>query len=85
MESLAANPIIKNSQVFYNFLSIEKESDFNSKKKEYAKIKAPTKLTEHKTIEGEVNNFYFIFIKKIHIFFRSNQKYQKKWKEYQIV
>ena len=28
---LAANPIIKCSQIFYNFLSIEKDEDFNKK------------------------------------------------------
>jgi hypothetical protein len=54
MESLAANPTIKNSKVFYDFLSIENESDFNNKKKEYAKLKPPSKLSEIKTIEGEV-------------------------------
>jgi hypothetical protein len=54
MESLTANTIIKNSQIFYDFLTIEKESDFNIKKKEYLKLKAPTKLSEMRSVDGEV-------------------------------
>jgi hypothetical protein len=55
MESLSANPIIKNSQIFFDFLTTEKESDFINKKKEYTKLKSPGKLSEIKNIEGEVN------------------------------
>jgi hypothetical protein len=55
MESLASNPVVKNSQVFFDFLTVENESDFNNKKKEHAKVKSPAKLSEIKNTEGEVN------------------------------
>jgi hypothetical protein len=52
--SLIANPIIKSSQIFYEFLSLD-ENYFNSKKKEYTKsIKAPTKITDYMNMEGKV-------------------------------
>jgi len=54
MESLSENPVVKNSQILFDFLTLEKEADFINKKKEYMKLKAPSKLSEIKTIEGEV-------------------------------
>jgi hypothetical protein len=57
LDALASNSLIKNSQIFLDFLSIEKESDFNSKKKGYAKLKSPSKLNEIKSIDGTVNKF----------------------------
>ena len=54
MEGLALNPLIKTSAVFFDFLSIEKESDFIVRKKEYSKLKGPSKLTETKSIDGTV-------------------------------
>ena len=53
LDSLACDFLIKNSQIFQDFLQLE-EKDFNNKKKEYSKIKAPAKLSEMKTIEGNV-------------------------------
>ncbi len=58
MESLTASVIIKNSQILYDFLTIEKETDFANKKKEYQKIKAPSKLSEMRSIDGEVFIIY---------------------------
>jgi len=55
LHALASNPLIKNSQVFQDFLSVQNENDFANLKKEYAKLKAPTKLSEFKTFNGEVN------------------------------
>lgn len=58
--SLIANPIIKSSQIFYEFLSME-ENAFNNKKKEYNKsIKSPSKITEFKNMEGKVITFFKI-------------------------
>jgi hypothetical protein len=54
MESITQNPELKNSQVLYDFLTIDKEIDFNTKKKEYSKLKAPTKLSQILNNEGEV-------------------------------
>ena len=64
MESLASNPVVKNSQVFFDFLTVENEYDFNNKKKEHGKVKSPAKLSEIKNTEGEVNsNFYKILFR----------------------
>lgn len=54
MESLVASQVTKNSQILFDFLTIENENDFNIKKKEYAKLKSPVKLSEIKNVEGEV-------------------------------
>lgn len=53
LDSLASNPIIKCSQIFQDFLQIENESNFISRKKEYSKIKPPSKLSEMRTLEGQ--------------------------------
>ncbi len=84
MESLAANEIIKNSQILYDFLTIEKEQDFVARKKEYQKIKAPVKLSEIKSMDGEVNYLYYITFKKIirggvGIKFQKNINYHRKF------
>ena len=49
------NPIIKCSQLFYDFISIEKEEDFQKKKKEYEKIKPSSNISEFKTQFGKAN------------------------------
>jgi hypothetical protein len=54
LEALSLNPFTKNSSIFYDFLSIEKESEWNHKKKEYGKLKAPIKLGEMKSLDGKV-------------------------------
>ena len=40
MNYLASDPTIKNSQIFFDFLYIGAETDFNSKKKVYEKVKS---------------------------------------------
>ena len=49
------NPIIKYSQIFYDFISIENEADFNKKKKEYEKMKPPQNVNENQSLAGRVN------------------------------
>lgn len=49
------NPIFKCSQLFYDFISIENEADFQKKKKEYEKMKPTTNISEFKTTNGRVN------------------------------
>ena len=62
--SLKSNPLIKSSQIFLEFLSLDEEA-FNSKKKEYTKtIKAPVKINEMRNLEGEVK------IKKFNYFIK---------------
>ena len=52
---LAANPIIKCSQIFYDFLSIEKAEDLNKKKSEYQKLDKPMNLIEFYAKNGKMN------------------------------
>ena len=52
---LVANPIIKNSQLFYDFLSIEKDADFTKSKNNYQKIKPKTNIKEFFSANGKMN------------------------------
>ena len=52
---LLENPVIKNSKIFYDFLSIEKDDDFNKKKLEYQKISRPMNLIEFYAKNGKMN------------------------------
>lgn len=55
--ALLANPIIKTSHLFYEFLTLE-ETAFNNRKKELSKtLKPPAKLSEHKNLDGFVKKF----------------------------
>ena len=52
---LVANPIIKNSKLLFDFLCIEKESDFNKNKNTYQKMKPPVNLKEFISANGKMN------------------------------
>ena len=52
---LVSIPHIKNSQLFYDFLSIEKEADFNKKKSTYQKMKPPANLKDFLSPNGKMN------------------------------
>ena len=52
---LVENPIIKNSQLFYDFLSIKNDEEFNKKKLEYQKITRPMNLIEFYSTTGKAN------------------------------
>ena len=54
INGLLIHPLIKNSQILYDFLSVENESDFYKKKKKYGKITGPTHIGEIKTLEGDI-------------------------------
>ena len=71
LNCLLDDPYIKNSQIFYDFLSIEKEKDFNDKKKYYNSLKLPNKLNEYQSLNGnleitinEENELYYQSIKE---------------------
>ena len=51
---LLKDNLIKNSQIFYDFLSIEKDEDFEKKKKIYNKLRTPTEFKEIKSLEGKL-------------------------------
>ena len=45
---LVIHPVLKNLKVVYEFLSIEKDSDFSKMKKSYDKSKLPAKVSDFK-------------------------------------
>ena len=55
MNYLAKDPVIKNSQIFYDFLYIGAETDLNSKKKVYEKVKTLSEVDDFKNIEGKID------------------------------
>ena len=54
LNGLLIHPLIKNSQILFDFLSVQNEADFYKKKKKYGKIVAPTHVGEIKTLEGDI-------------------------------
>ena len=55
MHYLSLDPIIKNSQILYDFLSIENYEQFKKQQKEYEIITPCTDIQEFKSITGEIN------------------------------
>ena len=51
---LAKDPLIKNSQIFFDFLTIETDADFEKRKKIYNRAKTPIELKDIKTIDGKM-------------------------------
>ena len=49
---LINDPILRNTQVVYDFLSIEKDDDFQKKKKTYEKKKVSTEVSQLITLDG---------------------------------
>jgi hypothetical protein len=54
IQGLLLHPLIRNSQILFDFLSIEKDTDFHKKKQTYGKITGPTQIKEIKTLEGDI-------------------------------
>ena len=52
---IAIHPLLRNSQIFYDFISMRDEKDFLRKKDEYNKINLPKKAEDIKTLTGEIN------------------------------
>ena len=52
---LLAIPVIKNSKLFYDFLSIENDEDFNKNKLVYQKMNTPMNLIEFYSKDGKMN------------------------------
>ena len=51
---LAKDPLIKNSHIFFDFLTIEKDLDFEKRKKIYNRAKTPIELKDIKTLDGRM-------------------------------
>jgi sorting nexin-7/30/sorting nexin-8 len=54
MKGVLIHPLMRNSEIFYNFISIEKESDFDKKKKEYNRLSSPVILNQVKSLDGQL-------------------------------
>ena len=52
---LLEDPNIKSSQVFYDFISIEQDTQFNEAKRHYNSFKLPQQLKDYKTLTGELD------------------------------
>ena len=55
LNTLIKDPVIKSSQIVYDFLSIEEESKFNEKKKYYNNYKLPLYLRDFKSPNGKLD------------------------------
>ena len=55
MNYLAEDPIIKNSQLFFDFLKTDSEANFNNKKKFYEKLKPINDVSEFKNNDSKVD------------------------------
>ena len=55
MKGILIHPLMRNDEIFYNFISIENEAIFDKKKKIYNKITSPTSLKNVKSLSGEIN------------------------------
>ena len=51
---LAKDPLVKNSQIFFDFLTIENDQDFEKRKKIYNRLKTPVELKDIKTMDGKM-------------------------------
>ena len=51
---LLKDNLVKNSKIFYDFLTLEKEDDFEKQKKIYNKLKSNTEIREVKTLDGKL-------------------------------
>ena len=50
---LTKDPLIKSSQILLDFLSIDKEEEYNTKKKIYNKMRSPNEFNDIKSIDGK--------------------------------
>jgi len=56
MQGIIEHPLLKNSELLYDFLSTEKREEYNKKIKKYQKIKnPPSNVRELKTLDGQIN------------------------------
>ena len=55
LQEIANHPLLRNSQIFYDFISIRDDKDYNLKKQAYNKLSGPSKAEELKTLSGEID------------------------------
>ena len=54
MEGIVVHPLMRNSLIFYDFISCDNEEEVEKKKKNYEKMKIPENIKDMKTIDGQV-------------------------------
>jgi hypothetical protein len=52
MKELITHPLLRNSQILFDFISIKDEKIFNNKKDIYNKLNTPTRVEQVKTLNG---------------------------------
>ena len=90
INEISIHPLLRSSQIFYDFLSINNEKEFNNKKNIYNKLSVPTKSEEIKTLSSiiniGINNEKDLFGDKIKIICENNEELMKKLsKEYKLL
>jgi hypothetical protein len=55
LQELINHPILRNSQIVYDFISIRDDKDYNLKKNAYSKMVLPAKAEDIKTLNGEID------------------------------
>jgi len=55
INEILVHPLLRNSQIFYDFITMIDDKDFLRKKEEYGKINIPKKAEDIKTLSGEIN------------------------------
>jgi hypothetical protein len=68
LNTLMEDPILKESQIIYDFLSVEEGSKFEERKKFYHNIKIPQNLNEYKNPEGKLK---IIVSEDIEVFYKN--------------
>ena len=90
MTELVTHPLLRNSQILYDFLSIKDKKEFSNKKEVYNALSIPNKIEEMKTLSGEINveinNKKSAFIETIKKNCENNEELMKKLsKEYKLL
>ena len=90
IREISIHPLLRNSQIFYDFISIRDDQDFNKKKQSYSKITPPERVDDVKTLNGEIdigsNKEKEIYAEGIKHVCESNEIMMKKiTKEYKLL
>ena len=90
LQEIITHPLLRNSQIFYDFISIRDEKDYNLKKNAYSKMVFPEKAEDIKTLTGEINisinKDKELYAEKIKTVAENNEVLMKKiTKEYKIL
>ena len=59
LNSIAIHPILKNSKIFYDFLSIQDHKQFVKSKSAYGKLPSPLSIKKLKTLNGQIKVSFF--------------------------